>query len=41
MALARSIKLPGLGTTIPIITGDPEAALAADAEYERQKKSVH
>ena len=26
MALARSIKLPGLGTTIPIITGDPEAA---------------
>ena len=24
MALARSIKLPGLGTTIPIITGDPD-----------------
>lgn len=41
MALARQIKLPGLGTTLPIITGDPEAALAADAEYKRQKKSVH
>ena len=24
MALARSIKLPGLGVTIPVITGDPE-----------------
>ena len=23
MALARSIKLPGLGVTIPVITGDP------------------
>lgn len=27
MALARSIKLPGLGTTIPIITGDPQPTL--------------
>ena len=25
MALARQIPLPGLGTTIPVITGDPEA----------------
>lgn len=26
MTLAHPIKLPGLGTTIPVITGDPEAA---------------
>lgn len=32
MALARSIKLPGLGTTIPIITGDPEAAWVGETE---------
>ena len=25
MTLAHPIKLPGLGTTIPVITGDPEA----------------
>ena len=28
MALARKIPLPGLGATIPVITGDPEAATA-------------
>ena len=26
MGLARRIALPGLGVTIPVITGDPEAA---------------
>ena len=26
MSLAQPIKLPGLGVTIPVITGDPEAA---------------
>ena len=25
MSLARQIALPGLGVTIPVITGDPEA----------------
>lgn len=32
MALARQIKLPGLGVTIPIITGDPEAAWVGETE---------
>ena len=32
MALARRIKLPGLGVTIPIITGDPEAAWVGETE---------
>lgn len=30
MTLAQQIKLPGLGTTIPVITGDPEAAWVKD-----------
>lgn len=37
MALARSIKLPGLGTTIPIITGDPEAAWVCETEKKPVK----
>ena len=36
MALARRIALPGLGVTIPIITGDPEAGWVG----ETQKKPV-
>ena len=35
MALARQIKLPGLGVTIPVITGDPEAAWVAETEKKK------
>ena len=37
MTLAHPIKLPGLGTTIPVITGDPEAAWV----NETDKKPVN
>lgn len=40
MALARSIKLPGLGTTIPIITGDPEAAWVGETEKKPVKRGT-
>lgn len=32
MRLARKIELPGLGVTIPVITGDPEAAWVGETE---------
>ena len=32
MQLARQIELPGRGTTIPVITGDPEAAWVGETE---------
>lgn len=32
MSLARQITLPGLGLTIPVITGDPEASWVAETE---------
>lgn len=35
MSLAQQIKLPGLGVTIPVITGDPEAAWVAETERSR------
>ena len=36
MSLAQPIKLPGLGVTIPVITGDPEAAwVAVPALYKQ------
>lgn len=40
MALAHSIKLPGLGTTIPIITGDPEAAWVGETEKKPVKRGT-
>ena len=40
MALARSIKLPGLGVTIPIITGDPEAAWVTETEQKPVSKGT-
>ena len=40
MALARQIKLPGLGVTIPIITGDPEAAWVAETEKKPVKRGT-
>lgn len=36
MQLARQITLPGLGVTVPVITGDPEASWVGETE----KKSV-
>lgn len=32
MSLARQIALPGLGVTIPVITGDPEAGWVGETE---------
>ena len=32
MALARKIPLSGLGVTIPVITGDPEAGWVGETE---------
>lgn len=40
MALARSIKLPGLGVTIPVITGDPEAAWVGETDKKPVKRST-
>lgn len=38
MTLARQIKLPGLGTTIPIITGDPEASWVNETDKKPVKR---
>ncbi len=38
MTLAHQIKLPGLGTTIPVITGDPEAAWVNETEQKPVKR---
>lgn len=40
MSLARKIELPGLGVTIPIITGDPEAAWIAETEKSPVKRGT-
>ena len=40
MALARQIKLPGLGLTIPVITGDPEAAWVNETEKKPVKRGT-
>lgn len=40
MALARKIPLPGLGTTIPIITGDPEAGWVGETELKPVKRGT-
>ena len=37
MSLARRITLPGLGVTIPIITGDPEAGWVGETEKKPVK----
>lgn len=37
MQLARQISLPGLGTTIPVITGDPEAAWVGETDKKAVK----
>lgn len=39
MAMARQIQLPGMGVTIPIITGDPEAAWVNETEAKPVKRS--
>ena len=40
MSLAQQIKLPGLGVTIPVITGDPEAAWVAETEKKPVKRGT-
>lgn len=40
MMLARQIKLPGLGVTIPVITGDPEAAWVNETEKKPVKRGT-
>lgn len=39
MALARRIPLPGLGVTIPVILGDPEAAWTGETQKAPVKRS--
>ena len=38
MVLARQITLPGLGVTIPVITGDPEAGWVGETEKKPVKR---
>ncbi len=40
MSLAQQIKLPGLGVTIPVITGDPEAAWVAETAKKPVKRGT-
>lgn len=40
MQLARQIRLPGLGVTIPVITGDPEAAWVGETEKKPVKRGT-
>ena len=38
MSLARQIALPGLGVTIPVITGDPEAEWVGETDKKPVKR---
>lgn len=40
MSLARQIQLPGLGVTIPVITGDPEAGWVGETEKKPVKRGT-
>lgn len=40
MSLARKISLPGLGVTIPVITGDPEAGWVGETEKKPVKRGT-
>lgn len=40
MSLARQIRLPGLGVTIPVITGDPEAAWVGETDKKPVKRGT-
>ena len=40
MRLARQIALPGLGVTIPVITGDPEAGWVGETEKKPVKRGT-
>lgn len=40
MSLARQIRLPGLGETIPVITGDPEASWVGETEKRPVKRGT-
>lgn len=39
MRLARKVELPGNGLTIPVITGDPEAAWVAETDKKKVSKA--
>ena len=40
MRMARRIELPGLGVTIPVITGDPEAGWVGETEKQAVKRGT-
>ena len=40
MRLARKIEFPGLGVTIPVITGDPEAGWVGETEKKPVKRGT-
>lgn len=40
MSLARQITLPGLGVTIPVITGDPQAAWVGETDKKPVKRGT-
>ena len=40
MRIARRIELPGLGVTIPVITGDPEAGWVGETEKKPVKRGT-
>lgn len=40
MRMARKIELPGLGVTIPVITGDPEAGWVGETEKKPVKRGT-
>lgn len=40
MQMARRIELPGLGVTIPVITGDPEAGWVGETEKKPVKRGT-
>ena len=40
MSLARKMPLPGLGMTIPVITGDPEASWVGETEKKPVKRGT-
>ena len=40
MRMARRIELPGLGVTIPVITGDPEAGWVGETEKKPVKRGT-
>lgn len=40
MSLARQVRMPGLGVTIPVITGDPEAEWVGETNKKPVKRGT-